>query len=222
MASFIRNSPSSTNRTDGSPSSSFMSFDRLFDSTHPDRTRSWISLIQATTVIAASTYGSYKLYQLIQRYGVNGALRYIWEGDPYSLEIRTCIDTLDKVNHLKKKLSNKVSQLEESFERAKLDSIDYNAPSNNVIQLWKKYLPKSMQTKNSSDDNLRQRLALLSHDADKLAAMVDQVLASSSSREPIHILVDIRQRKKIASNEIVLLMERIDKLIDYFQKATEE
>lgn len=167
----------------------------------PYSDRSWAS-IAGTALLGVSTIW---LSYLVHCYGVNGALRYIWEGDPNPENIREQMEKLSAAEKGIKKQIKTISTLEEGLQRARLDTIDDSDPSS-LLKLWRRNLPANLQ-------DLRMRLALLSTDVDKVASKVDQVLPPQEDGE------EVRKRKKALSKRIVETMERADALIDFFKSA---
>lgn len=162
------------------------------------------SMAMVSTAAAIILVGSSAvwLYQTVASYGWEGTLRYIWEGDPYSGKVRKYLDTLQRVKDSLDKENTMLSILEEGLERAKLDSIDA-ANCNSVRRQWEANLPGIL--------DLQLQLAKLSHDLDKRAAEIDQV--------PGEDVADIRSQKKSLSRRVVLLMERTDILIRFFERS---
>mmetsp|Transcript_20360 Transcript_20360/g.48410 ORF Transcript_20360/g.48410 Transcript_20360/m.48410 type:complete len:193 (+) Transcript_20360:130-708(+) len=189
--------------------------------------KKFIVLATATTVAAFSTF---KLCQLSKRRGsVASALRLIWEGD---LEQARC---LEEAEVLLAKTQSSVSQIEEALDRARLDTVDDNrnnstTPNKNnnspnsknnkrdVLDRWK----QNYRT-NVTDDNadLRSALATANDACDKVAAMVDSIILSSSQDVEDTFLEQLRQKKKLLSKTIVLDAERVDALIASFQVLSE-
>ena len=157
--------------------------------------RSKIIVGVATGVVAA---GSVWLYQSVSKYGTKGTLRYIWEGDPYSPELRKALNRLEKVEQAIER-EYILNRLEESLARAKLDSLDDDMT---IEPQWIiAHAPR----------DLEKDLAKISHNLDTLAATVDAV--------PSHGDADIKGRKKRASQQLVLMMERADEMLEvYAQK----
>jgi hypothetical protein len=158
----------------------------------------------AAASIAVFGVSSYWFYHLVQRYGFDGAIRYIWEGSPYPTHVRQFMDTLKDVDEALEQQERKIAMLEEALERAKLDSVD-ESESPHLLTLWKTYL--------DDDYDLRRQLAVVSESLDKLAATVDQVLP---------VQEDIKEPKKSLSTRAVELMERVDALIHFFRSASSD
>jgi len=167
--------------------------------------RTWASIV-ATGLLGATTVGfSY----LVHCYGFNGALRFIWEGDPNPEHVR---DQMGKLHTAEKSLKNQtktIATLEEGLQRARLDTIEDSDPSA-ILALWRRNIPDKLR-------DLRTRLALLSTDLDKIAATVDQVLPPPPAVEGGE---EVRQKKKRLSQRVVQLMARADALIVFFKTTT--
>ena len=163
--------------------------------------RTWATVAGATLLGASALWFSY----LLHGHGFEGALRFIWDGDPNPEDIRELMNTLSSAEKELNRRAQTISTLEEGLQRARLDTIDDPDPSA-ILDLWRRNLTKNFQ-------DLRTRLALLSTDLDKLAARVDQVLPPQESGE------EVGHRKKALSKRVVALMERADALIELFRKA---
>lgn len=166
-------------------------------------TKNWSA---ATTLAIAATLAacsSVRLYQLVREHGWNGALLYIWEGDPHPRHIRGHVHVLDKAESLLHSATATLGVLQEALQRARLNSVDDSDPSSVVI-LWKQYLP-------TREKDLRQTLARISHDLDAAAATIDQIPTQD----------EIRIRKKSLSTNVVQCMEQVDTLIAFFKRATD-
>jgi hypothetical protein len=173
-------------------------------SSYPNERSSWIAIASATTTVAVLGLSSFWFYQLVQNYGFDGALRFLWEGDPNPEHIRDHVRTLNTAAKALNTQQKTISVFEEGLERARLDTID-DSDASSILVLWRKNLPSSLL-------DLRKHLAKLSYDLDRLAATVDQVPTDE----------EIRQQKKQLSKRVVFLMERADALIAFFKSATDE
>jgi hypothetical protein len=173
----------------------------------------WVGIAGATLSVAAS----YCLYQSVSEYGWEGALRYIWEGDPYAPAIRDYMHILDQVEKLRVTQEIRINTVEEALERARLDSVDDDSratTTKEIVKLWIEYYsPKSLE----------KALGDISHILDRLAAQVDGVLLSTTEdgSASSHILTELKRRKKLLSKQLVLDMERCDALITFFQLLQE-
>jgi hypothetical protein len=78
--------------------------------------------ITTTTILAAiSTYIATKS---ISKYGIQGTLRYIWEGDHLSPHIRHEMDTLASIQSKMIQQKKKLNRVSVTIETAKLNSVD--------------------------------------------------------------------------------------------------
>ena len=158
----------------------------------------WLSIATSVTATALVAATGYSVFQLVQAYGWEGALSYIWEGDPFPPHVRERMHTLEGIEKKLNKKEKSLSQMEECLERARLDSVDESAPSH-IRSLWEKNYAK----------DLRKALSLLSYDLDQIASSIDGV----SSKEQ----VEIKSRKKALSTRCVKLMDRADVLMKVYK-----
>lgn len=184
-----------------------------------------VTLIAAATAVAA--FSTFRFYQLSKRRGsVASALRLIWEGD---LEQARC---LEEAEVLLAKIQSSVSQIEEALDRARLDTVDDNSHGNSATDSYEQYDDhnkgildrwKQNYRVNVTDDNadLRTALATANDSCDKVAAMVDSIILSSSQNVEDTFLEQLRQKKKLLSKTIVLDSERVDALVASFQVLSE-
>lgn len=159
----------------------------------------WLAALASTAAIVGVS--AYWFNSLVSEHGYEGALSYIWEGDPH-LGIRDRLDALEEVEGQASKQEKKLVRMEEALERSHLDSIDA-ADTSSVIAVWQSHLPASF--------DLRTKLALLSSDFDKMAAKVDGVVSGGSDI--------LKTKKRTLSRRLVELMERVDALISSFTKG---
>jgi hypothetical protein len=162
---------------------------------HGYETPSWSALASSIAVLTLVVGSSYWTYQLVNSYGWEGSLRYIWDGDPEPQRLRDRKGTLLKVEKKLNRITTVLSSLEEGLERARLDSVDGLDPSH-IRELWAHNVPNK---------DLRQNLALLSYDLDQIASTIDQIVSSGEE--------NIKAIKKTLSSRVVELMGRADLLI---------
>ena len=174
-------------------------------------TRNWTTVstvVVATATVASTTAVLYWIHQLVARYGWVGSLNLIWEGSPYPPRIRDRMETLDDVQCSSESNEAEIVRLEAAYQQAQSDVSEASRESATsesiIIKLWEE---------KAACKDLRLALASLSDTLDKLAARVD---ATPSEGE-----TDVKDRKKALSNALVLLMDRIDRLVHCF-KATSE
>jgi hypothetical protein len=164
---------------------------------------SLFSMATATTAAVLIGTSSYWIYQCVSEYGLDGALRYVWEGDPYSEKIRAYLDALDDVERSLEHEVTLLCSLEEGLERARLDCIDDSSPGL-ILRTWESNCPIK---------DLQMQLAKLSYELDQYASRVDQLTLSEEDH------ANVKQRKKAQSKRIVRFMERTDHLVSFYQKA---
>jgi hypothetical protein len=164
--------------------------------------RSKWDFVSEAAIVTITGLSTYWVYRLVQDYGWNGALRYIWEGDPLPHNIRQYTNTLNSASDALDEKDSAISDLEEGLERARLDTTDGSSPST-ILSHWRSNMVHLEQ-------DLRRHLAKVSFDLDILASNIDQVPTKD----------ELRDKKKELSKRIVLLMSRTDRLIEFFTLAT--
>lgn len=189
--------------------------------------RSWIEILGYTLATATTVYGVYWTYDNVSKYGWDGTLRYIWEGDPYTPEFRRHNQILNSVEKSRSKEEKKTNDIEEALERARLDTVDdendnkattTKITTKEIVKLW-------IDNYSVKGGNLEKSLAGLSSNLDKLAGKVDSVIISSSSQQDSSapkVMQDLKKRKKLLSKQLVLDMERCDALMASYQVLTKE
>jgi hypothetical protein len=161
-----------------------------------------IILVAAT---AASAAASFWLYQSVASYGWEGTLRYVWEGDPYTPQVREYIDILDSVDDA------------ETSSSPKSTTTDKLPTTNEIVRLWM----SNFETAGRGD--LEKNLAYLSTVLDKLAAQVDGVLVGAKDgADSSRTWMELKRRKRLLSKQLVLAMERADALLASFQVLQEQ
>lgn len=174
-----------------------------YDSHNRSARSGWFTITAVAAVLGVSAYW---FHSLVTQYGWQGALSYIWEGDPYP-NLRERLDQLDSVARKMRKPETLLTTLETALERAHLDSIDA-ADAAAVVATWQgNVLP-------NNNTDLRTRLGILSSDWDKLAAQVDGVTSDGS--------VVLKDAKKQLSQRLVKLMERTDVLIAFYKQGRQD
>lgn len=168
-----------------------------------------VKFIAGTAVVATSAI-LYKtvVEDLVNQYGWDGFLRYIWEGEPYTPSIRKMHDSLSDAEAKRATQDKRLNGIEEALERARLDSVDERSevrwlPATKdratkaiVLQWAHYYKPK----------NLEITLGELSASLDKLAAQVDAViLTEANAKSNARVVDDIKRRKKLLSKQLVSL-----------------
>jgi len=171
----------------------------------------WVGIAASTASVAAS----YWIYQTASEYGWDGALRYVWEGDPYTPAIREYLETLENAEKSRIAQEIRINAIEEALERARLDSVDDSArTTKEIVNVWiLNYLPQ----------NLERSLAEVSYLLDQLAAKVDGILLSTGEENvSSHVMQDMKRRKRLLSKQLVLDMERCDALVASYQVLQEK
>lgn len=157
--------------------------------------------VAATTAIATA----YFLTKSVYKYGLNGTIRLIWEGDHLPPQIREAVDILDDISKKLKKNKKKLENAEIMVEVEKLNSVDVvngsqNNDDGNTCSSTgggdKKIITICPST------SLSKQLSMLSYTLDKLAADIDSI----NSYNDTHV----KSRKKEYSATVVKMMERVD------------
>ena len=93
----------------------------------------WVGMASATLVAA----GSYVLHQTVSEYGWTGTLNYVWLGDPYyGSPLGRYLHILKEVEKSLEKEETRINSLEESLERARLDSVDDIPTTKEIVKIW--------------------------------------------------------------------------------------
>lgn len=180
-----------------------------------------LATVTAGTAIVA--VGAFFLRNSIKENGWEGTLRYIWEGDVYSGDMRVHVDSLEKAEVARAIQESRLSSMEEALERARLESVDEtnveDEGKRSNVQSRKDIAQKWVS---SFDGDLSRTLADVSDKLDKVASQVDEVIFSLSELNADNLLMrQLRQRKKLLSKTIILDMERCDALIASYQVLQE-
>ena len=208
-------STENNNKNDRRPTSSSLYHD------NDDSSFSWTAALTTTAVLSLAGMASYGCWTLVKQYGWEGAMNYIWEGDPYP-HIRQYLTQLDQLTQQLDQAETILGQLQETRERAQLECIDYHDTttdySNNkniktahdqqsvqlLVQTWQDTW-KATYYYHQKKRDLATVAGGLSQLLDRTAARIDAVPAAS------HALV--KQRKKALSQRVVQLMEQTDHCI---------
>lgn len=165
-----------------------------------------IGTIALSTAAAAT---SFFLYQSVTEYGVEGTMRYIWEGEPYSPRIREYLNTLEKAATDLEKQQATIAAIEEALERARLNSVD-GASTMEVAKVWvETFRPK----------NLEKCLAQLDNEIDKISARVDGIVLAGDASSGADI---VKKKKKNLSKNLLLAGERTDALLASYKVLQED
>lgn len=178
-----------------------------------NRSTERLPLIAAVGVTVAAVAGIIFHKTLVEEYGWEGALRYVWEGEPYSASIQKLLDSLSDAEKEIVVQEGRLNAIEETLERARLDSIDDARTTKAIVLRWKEnYRPR----------DLEKTLGELSSTLDKLAALVDAVILSGKESDTSsRVVQDIKQKKKVLSKQLVLHMERCDAFMACYQVLQE-
>ena len=178
-----------------------------------NRSTERLPLIVAAGVTLVAVAGVMFRKTLVEEYGWEGALRYVWEGDPYTSNIRVLLDSIADAENTRVFQGARLNAIEESLERARLDGVDEVRTNKAIVLRWKD---------NHRPRDLEKELAELSSILDKLAAQVDGVIISGTdSNIRTRVAEDIKQRKKVLSKQLVLDMERCDAFMACYQVLQE-
>jgi hypothetical protein len=144
----------------------------------------WARIAGATLSVATV----YMIHQAVSEYGWEGALNYVWVGDPYDgSPVGKYLKVLQEADLSMGKEETRISEIEEALDRARLDSVEV-------------------------DKNTMKEVVIL----DKVAAKIDGVLLSktnSSSHKVQHKVQELKKKKKLLSKKLVVDMERCDALM---------
>mmetsp|Transcript_3249 Transcript_3249/g.7134 ORF Transcript_3249/g.7134 Transcript_3249/m.7134 type:complete len:238 (-) Transcript_3249:656-1369(-) len=201
----------------------------------------------AMVAVAATAVAAYSgLRRSVKEYGWGGALRSIWEGDPYDPELRDAVDKLEEAEYdlATSRLDDRLRGLEESLDIATAVAASSSSSSGAIDRLWNDTWmdhPTNLGTDgdrrggDSSSLNVERSLADISYRLDKIAARVDGVILSSAAaaaasgdkteRNPTEssdfLAQRVKKRKQSLSKAIVQEMERCDALVATFKVLKE-
>ena len=143
--------------------------------------------------------------------GMSGLLRYAWLGDHLPPQIRQSMNDLDHAEKLMVESEEELEQIEILIERARLESVDDGSTATAASSPAAGAAKDDESRKQSlfqQDPKLRTRIGLYSNTLDKLASSVDSVKSHSDE--------EVKRRKKTLSNNIVELMNELDRMISTF------
>jgi hypothetical protein len=144
--------------------------------------------------------------------GMTGLLRYAWLGDHLPPQIRQSMNDLD---HAEKRIVESEKELEKieiSIERARLESVDDGSTATAGTSPAAGAAKDDESRKQSlfqQDPILRTKIGLYSNNLDKIASSIDSVKSHSDE--------EVKRRKKTLSNNIVELMNELDRMISTFR-----
>ena len=201
------------------------------------------SSLTTTALVAVAAYAGYIFHRSVQKHGWEGALRLVWEGDPYEPLLRDAVDTLEESEwnlRATHRIDDRLTGLEESLDAVRaIASSNSNASSDAMDVLWNQaWMEHPANRLSSNDDNpltIEHTLADMSDKLDKIAARVDGVILSSASSScsgdkasksctstsNTFLLQRVKARKKQLSMGIVSDMERCDALMASYQVLRE-
>jgi hypothetical protein len=147
--------------------------------------------------------------------GMAGLLRYAWLGDHLPPEIRISMDELDDVEKRMHTSREELDNIETSIERARLESVDDGTTTATTTAAratpatdTSKDVDESITRRSflfQQDPTLRTRIGMCSNTLDVLASTVDNVKSHSDT--------EVKKRKKASSDEIVRLMNELDRIV---------
>jgi hypothetical protein len=147
--------------------------------------------------------------------GIRGLIRYIWIGDHLPPSIRKSMDDLDDVSQDMTKCEHELELIEIMVQRALLECVDGPTLSTDVNDSEttsaksKDEIQKQIFEQNPE---LRKDIGFFSTRLDRLAARIDSVSSYSD--------YEVKKRKKQLSNNVVTLMEELDRMIATFYLAS--
>ncbi len=196
-------------------------------SSRDDSSLTKAALVAATAVAA---YAGYELNRSVQKHGWEGALRLIWEGDPYDPDLRDAVDRLEDAEFdllATHRIDDRLKGLERTLDEATTSSSF--TPEVPVYQLWNQAWMEDPENKVGEDDRpltIERTLGYMSDRLDKIAARIDGVILSSASDKSgtsnnTFLAQRVKERKKKLSRAIVSEMERCDALLASYQVLKE-
>lgn len=209
----------------------------LWEDTHAGPSSSSTAMTLASVAAAvAAAYAGYEFHRSVRDHGWEGALRYVWEGDPYDPDLREAVDQLEDAEfelRATSRIDDRLSGLEESLDDATVTASSAGDDSYLSVRLWNEIWmdhpsnTSSSGTRSSSSSktvslDVGRTLADMSHRLDKIAANVDGIVvlsssSLSSSTNDSFLAQRVKKRKKTLSKSIVSDMERCDALLASFQ-----
>jgi hypothetical protein len=187
-----------------------------------DRSISWGPILASAVVTATAIGVGIFLLKSVPQYGWEGTMRYIWEGDAYSPELRDLADTLEDAEIARSLQESRIHAMEAALDLARLNSIEGQS-STEIVKNWVDCFAAEADN-GGGGQSLEQVLADVSDKLDKIAAKIDGVALSStmSNNNNKELVERIQLRKKLLSKNIVLDMERCDVLLGSYQVLREQ
>eukprot|EP00533_Pseudo-nitzschia_delicatissima_P016238 CAMPEP_0197269384 /NCGR_PEP_ID=MMETSP1432-20130617/5101_1 /TAXON_ID=44447 /ORGANISM="Pseudo-nitzschia delicatissima, Strain UNC1205" /LENGTH=204 /DNA_ID=CAMNT_0042734535 /DNA_START=19 /DNA_END=630 /DNA_ORIENTATION=+ len=184
-------------------------------SSNDDSSLTKAALVAATAVAA---YAGYELNRSVQKHGWEGALRLIWEGDPYDPDLRDAVDRLEDAEFdllATHRIDDRLKGLERTLDEATTSSSF--TPKVPVYEQWNQAWMEDPENRVGEDDRpltIERTLGDMSDRLDKIAARIDGVILSSASDKSgtsnTFLAQRVKERKKKLSRAIVSEMERCD------------
>eukprot|EP00980_Cylindrotheca_fusiformis_P003188 scaffold721_cov131-Cylindrotheca_fusiformis.AAC.78 len=160
-------------------------------------------IVGATASVALSLV----VYQTVTEYGWEGAINYVWVGDPYyGSPVGKYLQILCAAKASLAEEEARMNEIEEALERARLDSTEGGKSATKETATWWM----------ANYPGLEKSLAGLSSKLDKIAAKVDGILISKVGSNPKKV-EELKRNKKMLSKQLVVSMERCDALIATFK-----
>lgn len=162
-------------------------------------TQSWISVATKTSTSIILGVSMYWVYWGVNEYGWEGFVRYLWEGDHLPVEERALVNALNKIEeHVGKDEAQLLL-----YENALVGARTQASNDGEILIAWRSSSPQP---------DLRKELSAISHNFDNLAADLDGIRTAGNT-------AGLKRRKKALSSRVVALMERVDVLVNFHNRA---
>ena len=190
----------------------------------------------------------YYLRELIQEYGLKGALNYIWEGDPYATDIRPYMHGLHAVSNQLIQDRQTLDQLHRALKGAQTSLAGHNSASSSdavtgqenhkdvpnddgraaaalILASWMKNFVDEKQNAAANGfvdgtGNLPSTNLDLKSVLGGLSYGLDQMAAKIDAIPAITGDDTVKKYKKELSNQVVTLMDRTDSMIAFYQQES--
>lgn len=226
-------------------------FHHQYSSCNENNKSSSLTTVALVAGAVVAAYAGYELNRSVREHGWEGAMRLIWEGDPYDSDLRDAVDKLENAEfdlQATYRIDDRLVGLEESLDAATaMASSSSPATTINIDRLWNQAWmghPANLSSSSSNNnggsggDNpltIERTLADMSDRLDKIAARVDGVVLSSALTSSVNnnkadnnsctsnsfLAQRVKERKKKLSMAIVSDMERCDALVASYQVLRE-
>lgn len=172
-----------------------------------------LNITKVATITTLGTITIYLLSKPISKYGLSGCLRYVWEGDHLPPHVRDAFDELDKVEYKQlKKERKRLEKIEVTIQLAKLNSVDSGMEGNDKKSSASSSADSTVVEGDETLNDILAQTPTLTKDLAGLSYSLD-VLASTVDSVGSHGNVDVKARKKVLSNALVQMMERVDSFL---------